>query len=93
MAEKTRFMADQELPATDKHVTGWCAGCRFYSPSTRQCRKSPPVAVITGLDPVRGVQAVALWPVVSDDWWCGQWEAVNRGNGPAGPPGSIVPLS
>jgi hypothetical protein len=55
-----------------------CASCTYYSrnpnpknPSTGQCRRASPKA-----DPVPNAEGRmsirTYWPVVHDDWWCGQ---------------------
>lgn len=59
-----------------------CSDCRYVEKigSTYQCRYNPPqpvlVAVVRDLDD--SGHALAIWPIVEADEWCGKYEWDNR---------------
>lgn len=58
-----------------------CPGCRFwdaFDARSGECRRHAPTAVQfaqTQDANERGGDSGAVWPVTSDDDWCGEWEA------------------
>lgn len=67
-----RGVATANCPDTRKErgpVANSCATCEFIFPSTNECRRYPPTAMLEGAN-IRSV-----WPVVVDDDWCGEYQA------------------
>ena len=56
-----------------------CESCRYFymvpdNAGTAICRRNPPIPILSAQLAATDQYAKAMWPVVHNDWWCGEYK-------------------